>query len=216
MKNKYNRAMVMRRAWKIAKKQAVMNFGIALKQSWNIEKTMPNLEGLYNMYYKGLVNYVKFKSATISKEDAEEIATDLIIKFYENLHTYNSERASIKTVLFTYANYGIIDHVRKQHSDRYVNMNDYVNEEGDEYFQVADSVNSNSLAENNELGNSINNSFNNLSAKNKAIAELYFRDGLQYNEIADVLQIPLGSVKGTIFRIREALQNELKAEYSQL
>lgn len=206
----------MKRAWKIAKNQEVMNYGIALRQSWHIEKTLPNLETIYTMHYKALINYIKFKSATIGREVAEELATDVIMKFADNLHTYNPDRAGIKTVLCTYANNGIVDHFRKQHSDRYVNMNDYINEEGTEFFQIADSNTTNSLAENNELGKSINNSFDNLNAKNKAIGELYFKDGFQYNEIADVLQIPLGSVKGTIHRVREALQSELKAEYKQM
>jgi DNA-directed RNA polymerase specialized sigma24 family protein len=38
----------------------------------------------------------------------------------------------------------------------------------------------------------------------------------QYDEIAETLNIPIGSVKGMIFRVREMLQSQLKPVYQTL
>ena len=44
----------------------------------------------------------------------------------------------------------------------------------------------------------------------KVIAKLYFIDDLSYEEISNELEIPLGSVKGFIHRIRIELQSSLR------
>ena len=55
--------------------------------------------------------------------------------------------------------------------------------------------------------------FENLKPNYRKIAELYFIEDKQYNEIADICNIPLGTVKGMISRCREMLQSELKDVY---
>ena len=63
--------------------------------------------------------------------------------------------------------------------------------------------------ESNELNIGINNAFANLKPKYKRIAELYFLEDKQYNEIAEICNVPMGTVKGMISRCREMLQSEL-------
>ncbi len=60
-----------------------------------------------------------------------------------------------------------------------------------------------------ELKKRINRAFNTLKPNYKRIAELFFLDGKKYHEIAEICQIPMGSVKGMINRARTLLQMEL-------
>ena len=57
-----------------------------------------------------------------------------------------------------------------------------------------------------------------LKPKYQKIAEMYFILDKPYSEIADLLELPLGSVKGAINRIRAMLtsQSELKYQYRNI
>jgi len=55
-----------------------------------------------------------------------------------------------------------------------------------------------------------------LKPKYQRIAELYFLQDKPYNEVAELLEIPLGTVKGMINRVRTMLQAELKPAYQNV
>jgi len=54
---------------------------------------------------------------------------------------------------------------------------------------------------------------NNLTGIKQKIAKLYFTNEYKYQEICEELELPLGTVKGMIFRVREVLQEKVKSDY---
>ena len=70
--------------------------------------------------------------------------------------------------------------------------------------------------ENSELHKKIRRAIRELNPLEKKIAILRFVKEFDYNEIAERLDIQLGSVKATIYRAKESLQSALKTEYAML
>ena len=170
------------------------------------------IEKMYNQYYSEVFNYIKWKINSIS--DAEEIANDVFIKadrLNKNEKTrYNSEKCAVKTWLLTITNSAIIDYFRTNHKDKYVNVGQFCDAEtGKELFQFVDNSNTDSI-ENQELQVRLKGAFKTLKPKYRSIAYLFFLKDKPYNEIAEICNVPMGTVKAYLSRCREMLQQELK------
>lgn len=169
-------------------------------------------EKMYNQYYSEVFNYIKWKINSIS--DAEEVANDVFIKAdrlnKDEKTRYNPEKCQVKTWLLTITNSAIIDYFRTNHKDRYVNVGQFCDAEtGKELFQFVDNSNANSM-ENQELQVRLTQAFKTLKPKYRSIAYLFFLKEKPYNEIAEICNVPMGTVKGTLARAKEMLQKELK------
>jgi RNA polymerase sigma-70 factor (ECF subfamily) len=130
---------------------------------------------------------------------------------YDNL--YIPEKSSLSSWIHNIAKNTVIDYVRQCYDEKYVLVSQFAtedNESGDKIFNFArTSVNDNQL-ENDELRAEIKKSISSLAPKYRMIAKLYFKNECTYNEIGTLLELPEGSVKGMIFRVREMLQASLK------
>jgi RNA polymerase sigma-70 factor (ECF subfamily) len=65
------------------------------------------------------------------------------------------------------------------------------------------------LAESAELGRKIQEALGRLSARDRAVLVLREVQGLPYAEIAQILELPLGTLKARLHRAREQLRNRL-------
>jgi RNA polymerase sigma-70 factor (ECF subfamily) len=208
---KFNMSLIMKNAWKFFKSQDVRTmqiFSDCLKKSWAIAKSAPLFADIYRKYYSDLKRYVNTKVHNF--EDAEELTNDIFVKISQNLQKYNSDISQINTWIYKIANNAIIDNHRTDHSDNFINTSDFVDSEtGEEIFQFVDNSNTDNI-ENTELSTKISKAFNVLSPNYRKVAILYFSKELKYKEIAELCQIPMGTVKGVISRCRELLQTELK------
>lgn len=213
----YNRSRVMKRAHSFFKQlveteRTSENWGNCLRKSWHIEKNGVNcetFEQVYNKFYSPILRYVNSNVKNVM--DAEDITTMVFVKLHKHFDNYDVDKAKIFTWLRKIAQNSIIDFYRTDKSNRYMNVDNFVDDEGKEFFQfVADSsYETENVMESNELNIAINNAFANLKPKYKRIAELYFLEDKQYNEIAEICNVPMGTVKGMISRCREMLQSEL-------
>ena len=78
----------------------------------------------------------------------------------------------------------------------------------DEYYLNAHGANDQSLTERELLGSDLSQAMRTLSDRFRIPFQRH-ADGYQYDEIAEELQIPLGTVKSRIFKAREKLQASL-------
>ena len=168
-----------------------------------------NFDQIYKQYYKQIVSFVGFKIQ--DSIIAEEVVNDSFMKLYNNLSTYNAEKASIKTWLFTIVNNTVIDHYRKVKKEHNKTSIDNTIE-GKRVFEINDeSCNGFDIVNNKNIKNVVLKSISNLSNDNmKKVAYLYFIKDLSYNEISETLEISLSNVKVLIHRIRIELQNSLR------
>jgi len=214
MKANYNKSEILKRAWSFYKAiDNELTFADCLRKSWHIAKNGNNTETFNEIYNKfnGII-YRHILNKIHKYEIAEELTTEVFLRLDKHLKNYDVYRAKISTWLFTIANNIVIDYYRANHSNMFVSVDNFVDEEGREFFQIAapSSYEIEETMQTNENGKRIALALENLKPMQKRIAELFFLDDRQYNEIAEILSIPIGTVKGNINRIREKLQAELK------
>jgi RNA polymerase sigma-70 factor (ECF subfamily) len=181
-------------------------------------KTAIDFKAMYNENYITLLNYINSKIHNLNC--AEEIVNDVFVKIYKNIDSFNPALSSPKTWMYTITNNCIIDFYRQnKNTDLKVNVSNFVDDEDKEFFQFVDESKSSLTdfnVDNLELSESLLNAFRGLKANYRKIAVLFFLRQKQYDEIAVICNVPMGTVKGMIARSREMLQSELKNEYSNL
>ena len=192
--------------------QTSENWAKCLKEAWVLVKNRPmlNFESVYNEYNRRIQNYINTKVK--NSDAAQELCADVFIKVNDNLVYYMGEIAGLSTWIYSIAKNTIIDYYRVDKSSHYTNVSNFADAEtGKETFQfvASESYETESILENNELSNKINDAFASLKPNYRKIAELYFIEDKQYNEIAEICNIPLGSVKGMLHRCRAMLQESL-------
>jgi len=176
---------------------------------------MKSLNSIYAENYSEVYSYVNWKLRNV--HNAEEVTNDVFLRVNKYLKNFDSEKSSFKTWLRTLTNTTIIDFVRTNHSDKYINVSDFADSEtGKEVFQFTAKNDASAKIENEELKKSIMKGFRSLKSNYRQIAVLFFIKDKQYDEIAEICDIPIGSVKGMIHRIREKLQAELKQQYAEI
>jgi RNA polymerase sigma-70 factor, ECF subfamily len=174
-----------------------------------------NFNEIYKAERSNVINYINWKLNNMA--DAEEVANDVFVKVNKHLNSFDASKSTFSSWLRTITNRCIIDFYRTDHTDHYSNVSDFVNSEtGDETFQFVSSQNSEAdfNLENSELSAKLLKSFRTLKPKYRKIALLYFVREKQYEEIAEICNVPMGTVKGMISRCREMLQAELKGLYN--
>lgn len=199
--------------------QTSENWAKCLKEAWVLVKNRPmlNFESVYNEYNKRIQNYINTKVK--NSDAAQELCADVFIKVNDNLVYYMGEIAGLSTWIYSIAKNTIIDYYRVDKSSHYTNVSNFADAEtGKETFQfvASESYETESVLDCADKSEKIAKAFENLKPNYKKIALLYFIEDKQYNEIAEVCNIPLGTVKGMISRCREMLQRELIDVYQSM
>jgi len=163
---------------------------------------------IYAKHFNEIQNYIKFKVNCV--EDAEEICIDAFEKVCRYMDSFDESKSKLTTWLRNVANTCISDHYRVDHSDREICTSDFADEEsGLERFQFVADERADNLAESHDFQKKVAKAFRQLKPKYRKIATLYFLREKEYKEIAEICEIPMGSVKGMISRCRAMLQTEL-------
>lgn len=179
------------------------------------QATELNFNDIYKEQKPRIELYLRTK--TTNEELRNEVVSQTFVKAYTGLKTnkFDASKSSISTWIHKIALNTLIDEIRKNKYNL-VHISDMTNEEGNEYFEIADNCKTDAILENNELADNIINAFDKVKPTHKEIAIQYFMYQKEYSEIAEMLSIPLNTVKVAILRAREVLQNNLKMEYASL
>jgi RNA polymerase sigma-70 factor (ECF subfamily) len=139
--------------------------------------------------------------------DAEDAAQDVFLKAYQHLNKFRPE-SSLHTWLYRIAVNTCIDYRRKPLFESLFKNS----KEGDVFVvdQPFDSPSPEKLYESKEIGNAIQFALGRLSEKLRTVILLKEIEGLSYEEISEVLDVSIGTVKSRISRAREELKKLLK------
>ena len=148
------------------------------------------------------------------RERAEDLCQDTFIKVLNALSSYRPEY-KFSSWIFKIANNAAIDHLRKKQLDTLSldGAPDAVTQERQEgtSLQIADNIES-PLAElqARELGSHIEEAIGKLRPEYRACILLRHVEGRPYEEIAEMMDLPLGTVKTYIHRARGELRITLE------
>jgi RNA polymerase sigma-70 factor (ECF subfamily) len=144
-------------------------------------------------------------------EESEDITQEVFIRAFQHLANFD-HRCSVKTWLFRIANNLCIDRARKL--DRMPNQADfYPSPEEDEAISIPDERwQPEKIALDDELVHHIERGIATMSEKLRGVLLLHDKEDMAYEEIAETLKIPIGTVKSRLFLARAHLQSVL-SEY---
>jgi RNA polymerase sigma-70 factor, ECF subfamily len=142
--------------------------------------------------------------------EAQDVAQDAFIKAYRALPNFRGDSAFYtwiyRIAINTAKNYLVARNRRPPSSD--VDMEDA------EFFSGNDALHEMNTPERNflrdELQKQIEQAFDNLPPDLRTAITLREMDGLSYEEIAEVMNCPVGTVRSRIFRAREAIDRHIK------
>ncbi len=146
-------------------------------------------------------------------EEAEDVAQEVFIRAYQNLAGFR-EAASFPTWLYRIATNLAIDAARSRKSRRAnsFSLDEPVETDAGEISRQlsADRRGTVSQVESSHLQQIVTEAIAQLSAKLRTVITLYDIEGLSYEEIAEVLGCPVGTVKSRLFNARNQLRDKLE------
>lgn len=142
-------------------------------------------------------------------EDAEDVTQEVFIRAFQSYDRFDGN-ASVRTWLFRIAYNLCIDRSRK--AGRRVNeVSLQISSEIEETFEVPDDRwQPDMLMEQAEVRERVDHAIASMSEKLRSVLLLHDKEDLSYEEIADTLKIPVGTVKSRLFLARTQLQNAVR------
>jgi RNA polymerase sigma-70 factor, ECF subfamily len=141
-----------------------------------------------------------------NQDDALELAQETFVRAYENLDKFES-RSSFSTWLYRIAANLAIDFWRREGRHVVLRGEDAENELRRMPTERGDSY---KAASRSELSARLSNALEELTPEHRAVILLREVEGLSYDEISEVLQIPRGTVMSRLHYARTHLRTLLK------
>lgn len=161
--------------------------------------------------YRDSIYYMVLKMVH-NRDDAEDLTIEAFGKAFKNIHKYSPDYA-FSTWLFKIASNNTIDYIRKKRLDTL--SIDETRGDDDEGDSFAQSIQSESLDPEetyikDQRMKLMREVTEKLNEKYRILIELRFFQEYSYEEIAEELNLPLGTVKAQLYRAKELLFNVLK------
>jgi RNA polymerase sigma-70 factor, ECF subfamily len=192
----------MARGYKISMETLVKNRIKAIKkgdQNAYAEIVEIYKNKVYQLCYRMLGN----------RHEAEDVAQEAFIRAYVNIHTYNPNM-KFSSWLYRIATNLSIDRIRKKKPDFYLDAEVSGTDGLTMYSQLAATEASpEDVLESLELQETVQKAILKLPEKYRSVIVLKYIEELSLQEISEILDLPVGTVKTRIHRGREALRKQL-------
>ncbi len=159
--------------------------------------------------------YVNIVSSLIRRmindeDDVQDLTQDSFIKAYNALDSFQFQY-SFSSWLYRIASNTCIDFLRKRRF-KTVSINQPIDSSDDEYYMEIrdDSCSADDQVLANERRQILHDAIDKLPENYREIIKLRHEEEMDYKEISDKLNLPLGTVKAHLFRARKMLLTRLK------
>lgn len=142
-------------------------------------------------------------------DDASDAAQEVFIKVYRSIGNFK-EQSSFSTWIYRITANVCTDFLRKK--SRHINtlsINAHMGDDEHEFDIKDDSHTPDEQLEISETQREVRNAIAVLKDEYKAVLTLCDIEGLAYDKTADILNVPIGTVKSRLSRARGALKKEL-------
>lgn len=152
--------------------------------------------------------------------DADDLTQQTFLKVWQNLATFRGDTSFIAWTIRIARNL-CIDLLRK--SNRFIptdttepgNAFEHVTDDQSDYLSATAGMSALKVLENKETAEKVYDALDQMKVQAREILLLYHHQGLSYQEIATVLDIPQGTVMSRLFHARKAMQFELRSIYEK-
>jgi len=170
--------------------------------------------GLYDRYHGRLFSMAL--GVVKNRQDAMDVVQDAFVKVHKNLHRFEGS-SSFYTWLYRIGMNLAIDHTRKKKRGRELEYDDAVAHDDDAADAGADAFPSRrgggspgKDALRKELGGAIARALGTLPEYHRAVILLREVEGYTYEEMAETLDVPKGTIMSRLFHARRKMQAALE------
>ncbi len=155
--------------------------------------------------------YAIVYNMTSNREDAADLTQDAFIKAFQSIHRFQGQ-SSFFTWLYRIAVNGTLSHLRKNKLRTFFSFEKIHEEEkgGEVISQLTDKSGGDRELFVKELQEKLNEAMQKLSIKHRTVVTLFEIDGLSHEEIADVMNCSVGTVRSRLHYAKQLLQSELQ------
>ena len=144
------------------------------------------------------------------KEEVSDLTQEAFIKAFTSLASFNEEYA-FSTWLFKIATNNSIDYIRRKKLQTFSIDKPIESKDSDYTFEIPDSTyEADTLLISNQRKKFLDDAISSLPPRYRQVIILRHVEEKEYQEIAELLKLPLGTVKAHIFRARELLYKKLR------
>ena len=167
---------------------------------------------------QGLVTQIIFKMIP-GAEDRKDLAQDVYLKTFKKLESFKFQ-SKLSTWIGQIAYNTCVNHLEKKKLLLIENNNDD-SESDDETLEIMNnktnplSNETEKIIFKKELSEILKKEIDKLSPVYRTLITLYHNEELNYSEIAEITELPEGTVKNYLFRARKTLRNNLLLTYKK-
>ena len=149
---------------------------------------------------------------TSNREDAADLAQDSFIKAFQSIHRFQGQSAFF-TWLYRIAVNSALSHLRKHRFRSFFSLEKI---DGDEPVsrEIIDALTDKSGADRDtyvhELQEKLNEAMQKLSIRHRTVVTLFEIDGLSHQEIAEIMDTSVGTVRSRLHYAKQLLQADLQ------
>jgi len=147
-----------------------------------------------------------------NKDDAEDLTIEAFGKAFKRLHQYTPKYA-FSTWLFKIASNNCIDWIRKQKKKKTLSLDNPIGTGDGEDMTIeirSDGPDPADVVMKTQKAEILRDVVAKLKPRYRTLVELRYYKEYSYEEIAQEMDLPLGTVKAQLFRAREFLNNLMK------
>lgn len=165
--------------------------------------------------YKDSIYFMALKMVN-NKDDAMDLTVETFGKAFENLEKYKPDFA-FSTWLFRIATNNCIDFIRKKRID-VVSLHTLTDDDREErQFEIrSENLNPEETSIKKQENEKLKNIVDQLPSRYRTLIILRYFEEQSYEEIANQLDLPLGTVKAQLFRARDLLANVMNRKKTNL
>lgn len=144
--------------------------------------------------------------------DVEDCMQELYLRAFKNMKQFKGQPAAFRGWFNTVVKSGIIDYVRSQ-KRTWDHQAEKTDDTEDEFFDIADEsieLNPEARLDKKEAYNLMDVLLNELTEEQRLCIELFYIENKKQKEIAEYLNIPLGTVKSRLFSSKEILNTKIR------
>lgn len=164
---------------------------------------------LVERYNKRVFNFAYRMSGNY--DDACDVAQEAFVRVFNAINTFRGE-ANFTTWLYRIVTNVYLDERKKQKSHMHTSLEDYIDlEENSVTRQIEDGrPTPDNVVEQGERDDLLKQAIQELPEYQRMMVVLYHTQSKSYEEIADIMKLPIGTVKSRLNRARLALKEKLE------
>ena len=156
---------------------------------------------VYNLAYRLSGNY----------DEANDISIDAFIRVFQAIKLFRGE-ANFSTWLYRIVTNIYLDRRKRTRNKQHLSLEEYIELEENSVARQIESPDPtpDRIAETNERDDRLQQAIASLPDYQRAMIVLYHTEGRSYEEIAEIMTLPLGTVKSRLNRARLVLREKLQ------